>query len=352
MINIGNININRLVGTLGPALGGPVGSLLSAIPQGQLGKLPQMLKGLMGGFGKAGGVLPSHGAQRPLPFSPKNITMVVVMNPAGALQQPASSGPLQNFAKAPIVGNDSQWGSFANAVNSRITGNDKSFNFSGTNPWVGGGDKNEMAAIGWAMQKNDKVRFDADRKQFYVTNADGSKRDVASLDEVKAEIARNGGANPSNGKAFNAVGSFMESRVNSAASKPAQKAPSNANPFQELLKMIEKLVKALTGGQAGGASAASGSGAASGSSGASAAAPAASTSSSGGGGAIDNMINSAGSKIDNLMGQAEKLMASDKMSDQLKGQRMMQQAMRLFEMISKMLEQRSQMQAKAIQAIK
>ena len=62
------------------------------------------------------------------------------------------------------------------------------------------------------------------------------------------------------------------------------------------------------------------------------------------------MIDKAGSKIDSMMGEAEKLMASDKMQDQLKGQRMMQQAMRMFEMISKMLEKRSELAGKAIQA--
>jgi hypothetical protein len=64
------------------------------------------------------------------------------------------------------------------------------------------------------------------------------------------------------------------------------------------------------------------------------------------------MVDKAGASIDKMMGEAEKLMASDKPSDQLKGQMLMQRAMRMFEMISKMLEQRSQAQAKAIQAIK
>jgi hypothetical protein len=64
------------------------------------------------------------------------------------------------------------------------------------------------------------------------------------------------------------------------------------------------------------------------------------------------MVSKAGASIDKMMAEAEQLMASDKPSDQLKGQMLMQRAMRMFETISKMLEQRSQAQAKAIQAIK
>jgi hypothetical protein len=73
---------------------------------------------------------------------------------------------------------------------------------------------------------------------------------------------------------------------------------------------------------------------------------------SGGISSMDSMVSKAGASIDKMMGEAESLMASDKPSDQLKGQMMMQRAMRMFEMISKMLEQRSQAAAKAIQAIK
>ncbi len=56
--------------------------------------------------------------------------------------------------------------------------------------------------------------------------------------------------------------------------------------------------------------------------------------------------------IDSMMQQAEQLMQSDNQSDQLKGQMLMQRAMRLFEMISKMMEQQSQLASKAIQAIR
>ncbi len=56
--------------------------------------------------------------------------------------------------------------------------------------------------------------------------------------------------------------------------------------------------------------------------------------------------------IDAMMNQANQLLQSDKQSDQLRGQMLMMKAMRLFEMISKMLEQQSQLASKAIQAIR
>jgi hypothetical protein len=330
--------------------------------------LGKLLEGLQSLFGKAQGTAGAGVSQRPLPFSSANININISLNPLGALQQPAGGGPLQSFGKAPEVGNDSQWKGFADAANSRITGSDaakQGVAFDGTNPWARGGDKTDMAAVGWALQKNDKVRFDADRKQFYVTNADGSTRDVASLGEVKEQINKAGGANPNNGAAYNAVGAFLDGRVNQPQSSPAapQKTGGFENPFQQLVQMLEKLVQMLTGQASGGvggpaSGGGSGSGGASGgvgspvgAGGADGAAGAGSGGSSGISG-MDSMISKAGANIDSMMGQAEQLMASDKPSDQLKGQMMMQRAMRLFETISKMIEQRSQAQAKAIQAIK
>ncbi|MDX2153455.1 MAG: hypothetical protein SFV54_22110 [Bryobacteraceae bacterium] len=64
-----------------------------------------------------------------------------------------------------------------------------------------------------------------------------------------------------------------------------------------------------------------------------------------------SMLQGAG-KIDGMMSQAESLMSSDKPSDQIKGQMLMQKAMRLFEMISKMQEMRSKAQSTAIQNMK
>jgi hypothetical protein len=151
----------------------------------------------------------------------------------------------------------------------------------------------------------------------------------------------------------------------------AGQANAFSNPFEQLVQLLQQLVQALTG-QAGGpgGAAAGGAGGAGGASGApsggsgvgggSGFAPSSAGGGSGAGAAggsgsissMDSMVSKAGGNIDSMMAQAEQLMASDKPSDQLKGQMMMQRAMRLFEMISKMLEQRSQAQAKAIQAIK
>jgi hypothetical protein len=353
---------------------------------GQLNQLGNLLQGLQGLFSKAAGTPASAVSQQPLPFSEGNISINITLNPLGALQQPAGGGPLQSFSKVPEVGGDSQWKGFADAANSRITGSDanrKAHLFDGTNPWSKGGDKSDMAAVGWALQKNDNLRFDADSKQFYVTNADGSTKNVASLDEVKGQIAKAGGANPNNGAAYNAVGAFLDGRAGSPQSNgAAQKASGFENPFQQLVQMLEKLVQLLTGqggaaGSGGGIGAATGGGggigapagsgggigapigggsgvgsASGGSSAGSSGGVSGGGSGSGGISGTDSMVSKAGASIDKMMAEAEQLMASDKPSDQLKGQMLMQRAMRMFETISKMLEQRSQAQAKAIQAIK
>jgi len=376
MLNaIQSINQSFIVGVLGSGLGNPVAALMGTMQGGQLGQLGNLLKGLQGLFGKSAGMPGSAVPQRPLPFSGANININISINPLGALQQPTGGGPLQSFGKVPEVGSESQWKGFADAANSRITGSDaakKGVEFDGTNPWSKGGDKTDMAAVGWALQKNDNLRYNADSKQFYVTNADGSTRNVASLDEVKQQITNAGGASSSNGAAYNAVGAFLDGRVGNAQSSSSaaqQKASGFQNPFQQLVEMLQKLVQKLTQGGAAGAASGSGAvgapsggggvgapaggGAGAPAGGASGAAPTGGGASGGSGiSSMDSMVSKAGGNIDSMMAQAEQLMASDKPSDQLKGQMMMQRAMRMFEMISKMLEQRSQAQAKAIQAIK
>ena len=259
-----SLNPNNLMKALqmaAPALGplaGPIAGLLQHAV-GQQSKALDQLKSDLGQlqqqFSKAGGAGAGQAAGAPQPFSPVSISVHIVMNPMGSLQQApgAAGGPLQSFGKVGEVGNDSQWATFANQANARITGNDKSFNFNGTNPWNGAGDKADMAAVGWGLQKNDKLRFDSDSKQFYTTGADGSRRNVASLDEVKAQISKAGGANPNNSAAYNAVGAFLDGRVSNppAGQQAGPGQAQSANPFQEIIQMIEKLLKALTGGGAG-----------------------------------------------------------------------------------------------------
>ena len=142
---------------------------------------------------------------------------------------------------------------------------------------------------------------------------------------------------------MNPVGALQQAAP--GASTQDGPAAQAANPFQQLTAALQKLIQALGGQSPSGAAGVAAGGPASGPASGPGAAPAASEP-----GGLDAMIDKAGSKIDSMMGQAEKLMASDKMQDQLKGQRMMQQAMRMFEMISKMLEKRSELAGKAIQA--
>jgi len=60
-------------------------------------------------------------------------------------------------------------------------------------------------------------------------------------------------------------------------------------------------------------------------------------------------VAAAGNKIDGMMKQAEQLMMSDNKADQLKGQKMMQDAQNLFQMMSNLLKAQADMQKAAIQ---
>jgi hypothetical protein len=73
---------------------------------------------------------------------------------------------------------------------------------------------------------------------------------------------------------------------------------------------------------------------------------------SGGGGVPVTGGIGGGGGLDAMMSQAEALLRSDSMEAQLAGQRLMQKALRMFELISKLIEKQSEMASKAIAAIK
>ncbi|MCU0227592.1 MAG: hypothetical protein MUF01_08120 [Bryobacterales bacterium] len=76
------------------------------------------------------------------------------------------------------------------------------------------------------------------------------------------------------------------------------------------------------------------------------------TSGGGGGGTAGSGAAAMGGGLDAMMAQAEALLRSDSMESQLAGQRLMAKALRMFELISKMIEKQSEMASKAIAAIK
>ncbi|MCW5964605.1 MAG: hypothetical protein KIT83_11250 [Bryobacterales bacterium] len=71
-----------------------------------------------------------------------------------------------------------------------------------------------------------------------------------------------------------------------------------------------------------------------------------------GGGVGGSSVPAMGGGLDAMMAQAESLMRSDSMESQLAGQRLMSKALRMFELISKLIEKQSEMASKAIAAIK
>jgi hypothetical protein len=72
----------------------------------------------------------------------------------------------------------------------------------------------------------------------------------------------------------------------------------------------------------------------------------------GSGGGMNGLVGRQGPRIDSMFQQAQSLMGQEDMQSQLKGQMMMQQAMKMFENVSKAIEQMGQAQSKALQAIK
>jgi hypothetical protein len=173
--------------------------------------------------------LPGPGCCSPPPMHELEGNIGIKIPTPGKIMSP------ETFQKAPHVNTESDWAAFSNVIDSRITGsqtNREAIHCNGKNPWSAPGDVEERAAVGWVMQQNENLKYDADSKQFYQTFPDGSRRDVASLDEIRNVIRGNGGANQNNGSAFNAVGSFINDRVASLPAKVQNGGIFEANiPF-------------------------------------------------------------------------------------------------------------------------
>ncbi|MEZ5403563.1 MAG: hypothetical protein R2729_28040 [Bryobacteraceae bacterium] len=342
----------------------PLGQLgLDSVQKGlqQLKQLVEGLtKGLTGGAPQAPAQPPAFSTSKIDPqvmANPQQVIVSININISGARQ---SNAPLKSFPLAPEAGGvPGSFGAQANVVSSRITGSNKSqYTYGANGPW-GDANKDEKVAIAHAMFKNPNVQFDSDTKKFFVTGTDGSRRDVATLDELVAAGRKAGGFAPSNAAAITQIAGLLEGRISApgaTSSQPAtQSAPAQSaqqsDPLAQIMDLLKKLLEALTGkAQAGGAQSAAGSQAAaetgasqaasaSGSGGSSSAAPATSA----GGKSEILSSESQWGNIDSMMAEAEKLAMSKNPSDQLKAQKLMQQAQQMFQTISKLLSQLSEM---------
>ncbi|MFN0171781.1 MAG: hypothetical protein ACKV22_35665 [Bryobacteraceae bacterium] len=113
--------------------------------------------------------------------------------------------------------------------------------------------------------------------------------------------------------------------------------------MQQIVQMLQDMIGKLTG-QGGAVGGAQGGGSLAPSTGAGGGSSAGGVS----GGNADS-IGAAGSKIDGMMKSAEQLMLSENKADQLKGQKMMQDAQNMFQMMSNLIKTQGDMQKAAIQ---
>lgn len=215
-----------------------------------------------------------------------NLSSLARLSPAlnsrpTASPRPASiQGGWQTFPRVPEINpaNPSSIQAYTRAIAARVTGsaeNRSTITQNGQNPWSNGdGRMNERITVGWALQQHPKVKYDADRKMFFVQNARGQVQDVASLDELRGVIDRAGGVRSDNGAAMQGVRGFLAGRIpkrgsvaelaatqiwDSAAthiSRP-ESAPSSASPApakkakKGLLGRIGGMFKKLLGGGKG-----------------------------------------------------------------------------------------------------
>ena len=130
-------------------------------------------------------------------------------------------GPLQSFGKLPEVNpdNPADWQRFHQAGAQRTTGGRAGvLDLGAQNPWnVRDAHFEERIAVGWALQQNPNLKYDADARSFFVEDTAGTRRDVAALGDVIATVKAHGGFTNGNGAAMQAVGAELAQRVQGAA---------------------------------------------------------------------------------------------------------------------------------------
>jgi hypothetical protein len=130
---------------------------------------------------------------------------------------PSGLGELRTFGRLPEVNPDdpASWQRFHQTEAQRVSGGRAGvLDLGAANPWaVRDGAFEERIAVGWALQQNPHAQYDADRRTFFVADAAGNQRDIATLDDIRQVVHANGGFHNSNGAAMQAVGAALTKRV-------------------------------------------------------------------------------------------------------------------------------------------
>jgi hypothetical protein len=98
----------------------------------------------------------------------------------------------------------------------------------------------EWLAVGWAMQQNPNVRYNADTKEFTLKMSDGTERKLCTLDEAKGAVGA-GGFNRGNPAKAAVLGDFLNQRAEQASNTPS---------LGDLVDEMKKLLKQLEDAQA------------------------------------------------------------------------------------------------------
>lgn len=153
----------------------------------------------------------------------------------------AGSSGWQRFPRAPEINpaSPASTQAYARAIDARLVGGADgraAITRGGANPWTNeDGRMAERITVGWALQQNPHVKYDVDRRTFFVQDATGRRQDVAGLDELAQVIDGAGGLRNDNGAAMQAVGAFLAGRIPSGprTSRSAKRAPATPPPQAE-----------------------------------------------------------------------------------------------------------------------
>jgi hypothetical protein len=165
---------------------------------------------------------------------------------------PSVADPV-HYPRIPIVGSDADWPGASAVMRSRLTGSREgvdALDFGSKNMWnVEPERREERAAVAWAMQNDDRVRYDVDSRTFFTTDTQGTRRDVAGLGEVESVIRANGGADPNNGAGFQATGRFIADRVAASDSLAQSAGPASTLDAMAQSSFLQMPQDSLSAGQ-------------------------------------------------------------------------------------------------------
>jgi hypothetical protein len=160
-----------------------------------------------------------------------DITIEMPRQQMGGIQEPQKYGLLPEVDGSPA--GDKR---FTDLMSARVDGNSANTSRTltpGSAEWL---------TVGWAMQQNDAVRYNADTKEFSIRLPDGTNKPICTLAEAQSHAGPRG-LDRNHPEGARLMGDFLNKRVNETINQPENLLNAGGADLQQLMQELRKLLQ-------------------------------------------------------------------------------------------------------------